>query len=273
MRKLFDTLVLPYTPAADVDGGTPITIRGTNVFIAQSALSAAVLSTLDGSPQVLTNVGYVDSVAGAQGDYAYWDATNSEATNARALANPFIGVLSEAHAASTGGSVNLLYSPVLQPVLFENIVADSTAVSDTTDETAFNKTITIPANFLRAGDVVRIKGSVVATATNSTDTLTVKVKIGSTVIHTITAVDVANNDAANFDIEVTIRTIGATGTMVAMGFAGVGVPATATSKVASLASTAIDTTASKAVSATATWSAASAGDSCKLSILSVQVIR
>lgn len=148
------------------------------------------------------------------------------------------------------------------------MVADGTALSNTVTETSLGG-YTIAANTLRAGDKIRIRGFVNVTATNSTNTLLLKVKIGSTILYATAAVDVADGDIGWFDIEITVRTIGGSGTIVAQGTAALGVPGTVTSKPGFLASTAIDTTATQAVTVTGTWSVASASNSCKLQDLTV----
>jgi len=154
--------------------------------------------------------------------------------------------------------------------LYANTAA-SAAVSNTTTETAFDKSYTIPANLLVAGDVLTIKGQVIATATNSTDTLNIKLKLGSTVLVASAAVDVANNDVVFFEITVLVRTAGASGTYVAAGHCStVGAAGTVTQRAAFVASTAIDTTATNAITVTATWSAASSGDSVRLDVLDVE---
>jgi len=139
--------------------------------------------------------------------------------------------------------------------------ADSAAVTNTTAETAFDKTYTIPAGSLKVGDTIRIRGYAIATATNSTDTLSIKLKIGSTVLFTAPATDVANGDIVEFDALLTIRTVGATGTLVASGEYSIGVPGTATKRSFAVASTTIDTTATQLISLTATWSVANSGNS------------
>lgn len=147
--------------------------------------------------------------------------------------------------------------------------AASAAVTNTVTETAFDKTYTFAANQLKAGDVIRIRGQAIATATNSTDTLTIRVKIGSTTVVASAALDVANNDVAVFDITLVIRTAGASGTVVGSGFVTIGPPATATVKPFALASTTIDTTATQAITVTAQWSVADPGNSVRLDNLVV----
>lgn len=154
-------------------------------------------------------------------------------------------------------------------VLYAN-AADSATVTNTVTETAFDASYTIPANQLRVGDIIRIKGFAIATGTNSTDTLIVKVKIGSTALITTATVDVANNDIAEFETNLVIRTIGSSGTFVAYGSHSLGVPGTATKRSNSVASTTINTTATQAVTVTATWSVADPGNVVLLRALTVE---
>jgi hypothetical protein len=114
---------------------------------------------------------------------------------------------------------------------------------------------------------------VIATATNSTDTLTVKGYIGSTAYVATAALDVANNDIAVWFMDIVVRTIGASGTVVAFGSQSIGTPATATMKPYNLASTTIDTTADITLDAKATWSVANAGNSCRMDGHNIQLLR
>lgn len=157
--------------------------------------------------------------------------------------------------------------------LAENTAA-STAVSNTTTETAFsNGTVTIPANTLKVGDVIRVRAQGIATSTNSTDTLNVKLKIGTTVIVATGALDVANNDIFLIDATLVIRTIGAAGTFIATGTVTIGASGTATAKAFNLAETAIDTTAAQTITVTATWSVASPSNSVRQDILLVEQVK
>jgi hypothetical protein len=159
-------------------------------------------------------------------------------------------------------------------------VAASTAVSNTTTETVFDKYATLPANFLQPGSLIRIRWQGIATATNSTDTLAVKLYIHSaatltagTLLWTHAATDVADNNVFAGEYELAVRTIGSSGTVVGVG-SGKSVPAaegTATFKDDILASTAIDTTVAQYIGATATWSVASASNSCRLDFIRVIV--
>ena len=157
------------------------------------------------------------------------------------------------------------------------IVAASTAITNTSTETAFsNGAYTIPANTMKASTSIRFRAFGIATATNSTDTLTITVRLGATgvtaqIVAQTIALDVADNDIFVIDGLIVIRTAGASGTMVAMTQHSIGVPDTATTRQDSMASAAIDTTVARDLTVTATWSVASASNSCRLDIFEVQI--
>lgn len=159
------------------------------------------------------------------------------------------------------------------------IVASATdTVTNTTTETAFAKTVSLPAQSLRAGDFIQGFGCVKATSTNSTDTLTVKVYVGPSadpktgiLVCDQTAIDVADGDVIGFDFKLCVDAIGAGSTFKV---SGVGLSwkhgATAVSKTLAIAG-ATDAQASSfadlVVAVTATWSAASASDIARLDAL------
>jgi hypothetical protein len=158
------------------------------------------------------------------------------------------------------------------PVLIASQTAASTAVTNTTTETSFDVTGTIAANSLVAGSVIRIKWQGIATATNATDTLQIRVKLGSTDLLTTAAVDVADNDIFGGWFDVQIRTIGTGGTMVGNGiYQDPDISGTAL-KMVNLASTAVDTTAALTAAVSAEWSVADAGNSCRLDLLEVELL-
>ncbi len=160
-------------------------------------------------------------------------------------------------------------------VLYRNVAA-SAAVTTTTTETLFDKSYTIPANSLRVGDILTVRAQAIATATNSTDTLTLKLYLGGltgTAICTTGAIDVANGDIGYINATIVIRTIGASGTFVATGVQSLGVPGTVTAKPFLLGSTAIDTTATKVLGVSATWSTNNAGNSARLDVFEVENVR
>lgn len=160
-------------------------------------------------------------------------------------------------------------------VVYTNTAA-STAHANTTTEALFDKYATIPANSLRAGDVIKIRYQGIATSTNSTDTLAIKLYFGGltgTVLLTHTTTDVANNNVFSGEFELIIRTVGASGTMVGCGTYKVAPAAEGTATYGDdiLASTAVDTTASQVIGVGADWSVASASNSCRLDFLRVEI--
>jgi hypothetical protein len=155
--------------------------------------------------------------------------------------------------------------------------AASAAHTNTLTEALFDKQYSIPANSLIAGQVIKVRYQGIATATNATDTLTIKLYIGGlagTALLTGTATDVANNNIFAGEATIIIRTIGATGTFVAVG-THTELPAASGTAVHDIteitASTTIDTTAAQVIGVGADWSVADAGNSCRLDILTVEM--
>lgn len=164
---------------------------------------------------------------------------------------------------------------VSKGVIYTNTAA-STAITNTTTEALFDKYATIPAQTLRAGDLIKIRYQGIATATDSTDTLTVVLYIGGltgTALITHAATDVANSNVFSGEYELIIRTVGTTGTMVGCGTAK-SIPAaegTATYKDDILASTTINTNTAQVIGVSADWSVAAAANSVRLDFLRVEI--
>ena len=150
-------------------------------------------------------------------------------------------------------------------------VAASAAVSAAT-ATAFSRSYSVPANTLVAGSRIKIRAQGIATETATAETLTVKLLFGTTELCTTGAVNSTNDDIFYFDGLIVVRTAGASGTLVACGTQANGVMGTVTAKPWLLGSTAVDTTAAIAITVTAAWNAATAGVTCRLDILSVEVL-
>lgn len=261
--------VIDYTPAVAASAGD-VVVQGNLLGVVQNDIAANRLGGL-----------CVDGVfnlpkggdAFAVGDTVYWDDTNNVATLTPA-GNTRAGVCVKAAAAGDATvNVNLEPNALGLSGLLYAAVAASTAVTNTTVQTAFDKSVTIPAGSLKAGDVIRVLLQAIATATNSTDTLAVALQIAGADVVATPAVDVANNDIAVIMADIVVRTVGAGGTFVAAGFASLGTPGTATARAVNKASTAIDTTAALTIRGAATWSVANAGNSCRLDVLNAQLIR
>jgi len=167
--------------------------------------------------------------------------------------------------ALTAGSGDLAEIEVLPDVsistgVLYNTLADSATVHTTTVETDFNQSITIPANGLKAGDIIDIEGSFFVTSVNGTPTVNIKLYIGSVVLIATGAVAVVADGVGYFKATAIIRASGAAGSVAAMGETGVGVAGTATMKPFNTAPQTLDTTAAAAVKASVTWSASHASN-------------
>lgn len=176
----------------------------------------------------------------------------------------------------TNGTIDAPVNGWLGGIVY-SAVAASTAHSNTTTEALFSLQYSIPADTLVAGSVIKVRYQGIATATDSTDTLTIKLYIGGllgTAILTGTATDVANNNIFAGEALIQIRTSGASGTFVAVG-THTEVPAasgTAVHDVTEItASTTIDTTAAQVIGVGADWSVATASNSCRLDIMVVEI--
>lgn len=138
--------------------------------------------------------------------------------------------------------------------------ADSANVTNTTAETDFDRTFALAAGSLQVGDVIDIEGSVLVSGVASTPTLNIRVYLGGVVLAATGAVTVAANDVGHFRVTAVVRAVGASGSVVAFGAAGLGAPGTATMKPFNTAAATLNTTLAATVKVSATWSAASASN-------------
>jgi predicted RecA/RadA family phage recombinase len=257
---------IDYTPAVAVAAGEVITLQDL-IGVASEPIAANALGALqiDGVFDVTKATGAI-----VAGDNIYWDEANSNATRTPA-GNKYLGKAVIA-AASGDARVKVRIGRNVGADLIKAAVAAGTALTASSTKTILDS-VGIPANALKAGDVIRVRAQVIATATNSTDTLAVTLDFGGAVIATTGAVDVANNDIGWVDFDIVVRTAGASGTMVAAGVVALGVPGTVTAKPKSMASTALDTTVANTVAINGTWSTTDVGNSCRLDVLNVQILR
>jgi len=161
-----------------------------------------------------------------------------------------------------------------------SLIADGASLTNSTTETILGS-YTIPANFFGSGKALAVRWAGNCPATNSTDTLTIRCRLGrstltggvvasDTALFASAAVDAANNDIFGGQLQVIAR--GAAASSVAMIATGWGSnvgasPAPIT--VASAAASAVDTTLAQVLSITGTWSVANAGNSCRLIALDI----
>jgi predicted RecA/RadA family phage recombinase len=261
---------IDYTPAADVAVGA-VVVQGELVGVAKRPIPA-------NTPGALAVVGVFDfpKATGAGtainvGANVYWNAAAQQAGTLSYGSAP-LGVAVKA-AADADSSVRVrLLSDTVPKELIYSAEGASANVTNTVAETDFDKSVSIPANSLKVGDVLRVRLGALAPSTNATDTLTLKLKLGNTVIISTGAVDVANNDAGYIETDLVIRAIGAAGSFVAVGVQALGVPGTVTAKPFILGATALDTTVAQTLKASAQWSVANAGDIARLDVLDVQLM-
>ena len=185
----------------------------------------------------------------------------------------YIGIAMTA-ASGAGAWLEVLRVDDRGGMVFMNEAPGST-VTNTTVETVMGNTFIIPANSIKVGDFIHVVGHALVVNHNSTDTLTLKLKITDgthvTTLIATAAVVVAVNDIALIDCMLQIRTVGvyASGTFIAVGTQALGTPGTVTAKPFNLPSTSIDTTLAQTIEVTATWSVASANDVVELDMLAV----
>lgn len=153
-------------------------------------------------------------------------------------------------------------------------LVDGTAYTNSTTETTLGF-VSVPANYMtQVGQELNIFARVDVTSGNGTDTLVLKAYLGSTLIGQSPTVDVIDGggDIGLMRLLLTARTVGNAGTAYAAGDSALGFPAIAAMRATGSASeiTAIDWTAVQTISIKGTWSAASASNSCKLTMLTVK---
>jgi len=169
----------------------------------------------------------------------------------------------------------------------ENIAwatADGTAVDDTTTEEIIFPNVTIPANYMQDGRVVRLK-AYGKLSTTGTPTIIFAVRWGGvsgTLLATTEAITTASgsaNTAWSLEVYLQTRTNGSSGTIMAIGNVTVNLTAsTATQGVFGVsgfdapATASVDLTADTALSLTADWSAASASNTLTGLIYTVESI-
>ena len=136
----------------------------------------------------------------------------------------------------------------------------TTTVTNTTTETAIGSH-TLPANTIKAGTTVRIRGSFRVTGNAAADTVVIKIKIGSTAIMTSASLAMVANDVAVYEAAITgYAAPGASAAVVTSSVMFVTVGGTANQKPQATASANYATNGALVLSATAQWSAASASD-------------
>lgn len=140
-------------------------------------------------------------------------------------------------------------------------IADSASITNTTTETAFSTcSKTLDGGEFQIGDVIEVLFRGHCVATNGSDTLNLKLYLGTEEICATGAVDVANSDVGCIHAFITIRTLGASGTLSATAFTALGVAGTAAMLPRRKDQATEDMSGDVAVAVKATWGAANAGN-------------
>ncbi len=154
-----------------------------------------------------------------------------------------------------------------------NATAANTAV-ETSLSTSGLGTRTIPANYLRAGSVVRVS-AVGVIADTGTPTVQFRLKIGATTYLDFGAVTLGalvGTHGWTFDGMVTIRSAGAGGTAIGNGLVYVSSASSPDLDTTNTATTAIDTTAAQAVDFTVQWGTANPANTITCTNLTIEII-
>jgi predicted RecA/RadA family phage recombinase len=208
----------------------------------------------------------------AVGQMVYYDTVNDRVTTDPALGLAAGKVVAAAALSDTTVDVTINETDGSAQVAGVAVAA-STALTASSTETNFsNSELTLALNTLREGDVIRLRAQGIATATNAADTLTVKIKLGSTVVATTGAIDAVNNDIFYLEADIVVRTTGSSGTIVACGHQILGAEGTVTSKPFKLASTSVNTTATIVAAISGQWSTTSGSNSCRLDVCNWEIL-
>lgn len=160
-------------------------------------------------------------------------------------------------------------------VLYE-IVTPSTVITNTNTETAFsNGSYTVPANTLAVGDVISVRAKVFCISENSTNTHQIKLYMGGTPITIVdsSARQLAANDVVEIEANITVRTITASGTIIADGYVDFSISGTFTHLPFTLASSTMDSTVANPIVIKSTASATSATNQVRLDEYRVSLAR
>ena len=212
-----------------------------------------------------------NSITWTEGQTVYFDGTNVAATG-------FIRI--GKCVAATASSVSVVPVRLLKDARESHYTqaAAGTALTNTVTATTMTSAPAIPANYLQAGDKIKIRGQIIVTSFNSTNTLAPTLQFvggtsGTNALVAPTAYTGSANDIMYFDAEAVVRTTGATGTLIATGIVATGASGTVTTKAWNYASATFDTTQTQTPGITGTWSVANASNSARVDIFDVDLVR
>jgi hypothetical protein len=153
-------------------------------------------------------------------------------------------------------------------------ISDSTAITGATEtESKFDNKVTLPANVLRVGSKIRIKGLAKHTATTGAETHDMIVVCGSTDLLTVTGINPADSDTFQFEVEFTVTAIGASGVITGVAKYRAGTATAGNWLTVPIDAVTLDTTAANEIAlAIDRQAAATDSDSAVLREFSVEVM-
>ena len=173
--------------------------------------------------------------------------------------------------AASGDDSVIEVLPRLRRCPMVNVAASGVEGASSTTEDVFDKSFTVPASELKAGTIIRVRCSGIILDNNSTDTFTIRLKAGTETIVATAALDAADDDQWAILADIVIRTIGATGTLVAFSAHAFDAAGDALG-VNNKASAVEDMTGGLAITATVQASVSHADNQARLEVLEVEVL-
>lgn len=148
---------------------------------------------------------------------------------------------------------------------------DADRVTNTSSETAFSQKLSLKGGTLKVGDLYHVRAVVKTPTTNSTNTLTLKLKLADITFAETAAIDVADNDEIVVDAWFVVQAIGA-GSTAAITGGGLAYldGATSVSKARGVCrgtSANFSSATDEDITVTATWSATSTSNIAQLELL------
>ena len=188
----------------------------------------------------------------------------------------FMGGRSLEHSAAINGTITTKRGVTSHPaakVGGQVYAVQSSLVQNTNVATSFGS-VSLPAGSLTAGTHIRVLALGTVVNQNSTDTLGIVLKLGSTTITTIAARDPATSDVFHLRADILVRSTGASGAVRAASEHLFAAPAgyVAGAEVVGTASVTVDTTVANLLDLVGTWSVTNANNIARLDAMTVEII-
>jgi len=202
----------------------------------------------------------------------YWDLVALVATS-DPTKGPFMGKALFAQLTGDATVYVILDSQTTADTYYV-LPAASAALTNTVVETTLGSA-NFPANRLQVGDVIHFFCQGIVTAVNGADTFQIKGYMGGVNLFASAVQNPTINDIFQFDGDIVVRALGnaGAGLIVSSGTQGWGTAGAATSKPWYIGATNLDTTIAELFKITGKWNNASPGDSARLDMLDMQLLR